>query len=80
MTKVNIRIADILKGKVDLKASKIIIPFNTSNSDFPKTWKNIPRNASLVFLLRKSANGKLEYIFRGVDLICPCKDCVKKRK
>lgn len=70
-----IRIADTLKGKIGVSGSKILIPFNTSQSELDPGWENVPRHASLIFLMDR----KGDYVFSGVQMICHCEDCSKKR-
>lgn len=71
-----IRIANIMKGRTDAKGNRVLIPFNTGKSEFDPIWKYIPRHVSLVFQIDR----KGEFVFSGVNITCPCLNCVKRRK
>jgi len=73
--KVDISFA-MMKGKVEPLAAKILFPFYTGQSLFNKAILNkIPRRANLIFTGIKGRNGKMEYVFDGVDMRCWCDDC-----
>ena len=75
MKKATISLGGILRGRVDVKGTKIIIPFTTGHSKFSR---KIPRVAKLIFESYRMLDGSIEYRFSGVDAKCYCKDCTKK--
>jgi type II secretory pathway component HofQ len=78
--KVTIRIAGLLKGKINNVGVRILIPFNTSKSVFADDWKNIPRFGQLLFTAQLTPKGVLEYVFSGVQIKCYCNGCIKLTK
>lgn len=68
----------MMKGKTDMKAARILIPFDTKKSQFSAGVTDIPLRANLIFEAIINDKQQMEYRFSGVDMRCWCDECQAK--